>query len=61
MVFPSSAAEDWLKPSAVLEAFEARSARMSVACAKNLSKFENQEEGTHFVFAAFLFHFCIFF
>ncbi|XP_047308469.1 peroxisomal acyl-coenzyme A oxidase 1-like [Impatiens glandulifera] len=38
-------AEDWLKPSAVLGVFEARSAKMSVACAKNLIKFSNQEEG----------------
>ncbi|KAA8522204.1 hypothetical protein F0562_012877 [Nyssa sinensis] len=38
-------AEDWLKPAVILEAFEARSARMSVACAKNLSKFTNPEEG----------------
>ncbi|KAM7494059.1 hypothetical protein LguiB_028668 [Lonicera macranthoides] len=38
-------AEDWLKPSAILEAFEARAARMSVACARNLSKFANLEEG----------------
>ncbi|KAJ6394257.1 hypothetical protein OIU77_023475 [Salix suchowensis] len=38
-------AEDWLKPGVVLEAFEARSARMCVACAKNLSKFENPEDG----------------
>ncbi|KAK0588195.1 hypothetical protein LWI29_035712 [Acer saccharum] len=38
-------AEDWLKPSAILEAFEARATRMSVACARNLSKFKNQEEG----------------
>ncbi|XP_057463458.1 peroxisomal acyl-coenzyme A oxidase 1-like [Actinidia eriantha] len=38
-------AEDWLKPSAVLEAFEARATRMSVACAQNLSKFANPEEG----------------
>ncbi|XP_022867012.1 peroxisomal acyl-coenzyme A oxidase 1-like [Olea europaea var. sylvestris] len=38
-------AEDWLKPSVVLEAFEARAARMSVACARNLSKFANPEEG----------------
>ncbi|KAG9156201.1 hypothetical protein Leryth_024803 [Lithospermum erythrorhizon] len=37
--------QDWLKPSSVLEAFEARAARMSVACATNLSKFSNQEEG----------------
>ncbi|CAI8609564.1 unnamed protein product [Vicia faba] len=38
-------AEDWLNPSAVLGAFEARAARKSVACAKNLSKFSNPEEG----------------
>ncbi|XVF52578.1 hypothetical protein PTKIN_Ptkin05aG0029600 [Pterospermum kingtungense] len=38
-------AEDWLKPSVVVEAFEARSVRMSVACAKSLSKFSNPEEG----------------
>ncbi|PSS11552.1 Peroxisomal acyl-coenzyme A oxidase [Actinidia chinensis var. chinensis] len=37
--------EDWLKPSAVLEAFEARATRMSIACAQNLSKFANSEEG----------------
>ncbi|WVZ10937.1 hypothetical protein V8G54_015467 [Vigna mungo] len=38
-------AEDWLKPNVVLEAFEARAARMCVACAQNLSKFSNPEEG----------------
>ncbi|KAL2472068.1 Peroxisomal acyl-coenzyme A oxidase 1 [Abeliophyllum distichum] len=38
-------AEDWLKPSVVLEVFEARAARMSVACAQHLSKFTNPEEG----------------
>ncbi|GAB2300839.1 acyl-coenzyme A oxidase [Dionaea muscipula] len=38
-------ADDWLKPEVVLEAFEARSARMSVASAKSLSKFSNPEEG----------------
>ncbi|XP_010538409.1 PREDICTED: peroxisomal acyl-coenzyme A oxidase 1-like [Tarenaya hassleriana] len=38
-------AEDWLKPSVVMEAFEARSIRMAVACAKNLGKFENPEQG----------------
>lgn len=38
-------ADDWLKPSMVLEAFEARAMRMAVACAKNLSKFENPEQG----------------
>ncbi|KAI4315227.1 hypothetical protein L6164_028061 [Bauhinia variegata] len=40
-------AEDWLKPKAVLQAFEARAARMSVACAQNLSNFTNPEEGFH--------------
>ncbi|KAL3630055.1 acyl-coenzyme A oxidase [Castilleja foliolosa] len=38
-------AEDWSKPSQVLEAFEARAARMSVSVACNLSKFTNPEEG----------------
>ncbi|KAK9698815.1 hypothetical protein RND81_08G133000 [Saponaria officinalis] len=38
-------AEDWLNPDAVIEAFEARSLRMSVACAQNLRSFSNQEEG----------------
>ncbi|KAA3460272.1 peroxisomal acyl-coenzyme A oxidase 1 [Gossypium australe] len=38
-------AEDWLKPSVILEAFEARAFRMSIACAKNLSKFSNPEGG----------------
>ncbi|XP_028787730.1 peroxisomal acyl-coenzyme A oxidase 1 [Neltuma alba] len=38
-------AEDWLKPNVVLEAFEARAARMSVGCAQALSKFTNPEEG----------------
>ncbi|KAL3818001.1 hypothetical protein ACJIZ3_003906 [Penstemon smallii] len=38
-------AEDWLKPSQVLEAFEARAVKMAVSCAKNLSKFTNPEEG----------------
>ncbi|MFQ6632862.1 hypothetical protein Gotur_011644 [Gossypium turneri] len=38
-------AEDWLKPNVILEAFEARAARMSVTCAKNLNNFPNQEEG----------------
>ncbi|XP_019156633.1 PREDICTED: peroxisomal acyl-coenzyme A oxidase 1 isoform X2 [Ipomoea nil] len=38
-------AKDWLKPSAVLEAFEARAARMSISCARNVSKFANPEDG----------------
>ncbi|KAL0324501.1 UNVERIFIED_CONTAM: Peroxisomal acyl-coenzyme A oxidase 1 [Sesamum calycinum] len=36
--------EDWLKPGQVLEAFEARAARMSVSCARNLSKFANPKK-----------------
>ncbi|XP_039056990.1 peroxisomal acyl-coenzyme A oxidase 1-like [Hibiscus syriacus] len=38
-------AEDWLKPHVIVEAFEARAARMAVACAKNLDNFPNQEDG----------------
>ncbi|KAJ7944723.1 Acyl-coenzyme A oxidase [Quillaja saponaria] len=38
-------AEHWLQPNVILEAFEARAASMSVACAENLSKFSNPEEG----------------
>ncbi|GMH26652.1 hypothetical protein Nepgr_028495 [Nepenthes gracilis] len=38
-------AEDWLKPNVVIEVFEARSARMSVACDRSLSKFSNLEDG----------------
>ncbi|XP_061337008.1 peroxisomal acyl-coenzyme A oxidase 1-like isoform X2 [Gastrolobium bilobum] len=38
-------AEDWLKPNVVLGAFEARAAKKSVACAKNLTNFTNPEEG----------------
>ncbi|RAL54702.1 hypothetical protein DM860_001830 [Cuscuta australis] len=38
-------AKDWLNPTAVLEAFEARAVRMTVSCAKNLSEFANREEG----------------
>lgn len=38
-------AEDWLKPSVIMEAFEARAARISVSRAQNLSKFSNMEEG----------------
>ncbi|KAI9111088.1 hypothetical protein K1719_017963 [Acacia pycnantha] len=38
-------AKDWLRPNVVLEAFEARAFRMSVACAKNLTKFASPEEG----------------
>ncbi|KAK4802566.1 hypothetical protein SAY86_000769 [Trapa natans] len=39
------AAEGWLKSHVVLQAFEARAARMSVACAQKLAKFVNPEEG----------------
>lgn len=39
------AAEDWLKPTTILEAFEARAIRMAVTCSKNLSNFSNPEEG----------------
>lgn len=38
-------AEDWLKPNVVLGAFEARAVRKAVACAKNLAKFTNPEDG----------------
>ncbi|KAG8662289.1 peroxisomal acyl-coenzyme A oxidase 1 [Manihot esculenta] len=38
-------AEDWSKPSVILEAFEARAFRMCVARAQSLSKFPNPEEG----------------
>lgn len=45
LYFQCHAVEDWLKPSVILEAFEARAIRMSIACAQDLSKFSNQEEG----------------
>ncbi|KAF5189766.1 Acyl-coenzyme a oxidase [Thalictrum thalictroides] len=38
-------AEDCSKPSVILEAFETRVARMNVACARNVSKMPNPEEG----------------
>ncbi|XP_027180393.1 peroxisomal acyl-coenzyme A oxidase 1 [Coffea eugenioides] len=38
-------AKDWLNPNVVLEAFEARAARMSVSCAQKLSQFSYPEEG----------------
>lgn len=37
--------EEWLNPDAVVEAFEARAARMAVSCGQRLAKFENPEEG----------------
>ncbi|KAG6489353.1 hypothetical protein ZIOFF_050622 [Zingiber officinale] len=43
----SCAAEDWLKPSVILEAFEARAIRMAVKCAKDISQFPSQEDGFH--------------
>ncbi|XP_038970723.1 peroxisomal acyl-coenzyme A oxidase 1-like [Phoenix dactylifera] len=38
-------AEDWLKPSVILEAFEARAVRLAVNCAQNISKAPSPEEG----------------
>ncbi|KAL8111477.1 hypothetical protein AgCh_019263 [Apium graveolens] len=38
-------AEDWLKPSSIVEAFETRAFRMAVACSQSLSQFANHEEG----------------
>ncbi|PRQ44619.1 putative acyl-CoA oxidase [Rosa chinensis] len=38
-------AEDWLNPSVILEAFEARAIRLSVACAENLTKFATPLQG----------------
>ncbi|KAJ4952876.1 hypothetical protein NE237_029708 [Protea cynaroides] len=36
-------ADDWLKPSVLLAAFQVKATRMSIACAQNLSKFSSQE------------------
>ncbi|KAL4570945.1 hypothetical protein LXL04_026610 [Taraxacum kok-saghyz] len=38
-------AEEWLNPGAIVEAFEARAARMAVGIAQRLAKFENPEQG----------------
>ncbi|KAI7753238.1 hypothetical protein M8C21_006017 [Ambrosia artemisiifolia] len=38
-------AEDWLNPIAILEAFEARAARMAVGCCQRLAEFKSPEEG----------------
>ncbi|KAH7659380.1 Acyl-CoA oxidase protein [Dioscorea alata] len=38
-------AADWLRPSTILEAFEARALRMAVTAAKNISMVSNPEEG----------------
>ncbi|GLJ30784.1 hypothetical protein SUGI_0610720 [Cryptomeria japonica] len=40
-----SQAKDWLKPSVILEAFEARSARLAVNCAAQLREVSNPESG----------------
>lgn len=40
-----SKAEDWLKPSVVLEAFEARSARLAAKCALQVSQASSPEAG----------------
>lgn len=40
-----SQAKDWLKPSVILEAFEARSARLAVNCAAQLREVANPESG----------------
>ena len=40
-----NAADEWLKPSVILAAFEARSFRMCVERAKKLGTYTNQEEG----------------
>lgn len=37
--------KDWLNNSALLEAFEARSARLAVACAMRLSEASDSEAG----------------
>ncbi|KAL0920816.1 hypothetical protein M5K25_009986 [Dendrobium thyrsiflorum] len=39
-------AEDWLNPSVILEAFEARAVRLAVICAQNISKASSPEEGS---------------
>ncbi|XP_078440093.1 peroxisomal acyl-coenzyme A oxidase 1-like [Wolffia australiana] len=41
----ANSAQDWLKPSVVLEAFEARALRMAVACAQEITKFPTPETG----------------
>lgn len=38
-------AEEWVNPCAIVEAFEARAARMAVRCGQQLAKFSNPEEG----------------
>ncbi|KAK8479402.1 hypothetical protein V6N13_036426 [Hibiscus sabdariffa] len=41
--------QDWLKPSVILEAFEARAVRMSIACSKRVGNFSNPEDGKSFI------------
>ncbi|KAI3727446.1 hypothetical protein L6452_16059 [Arctium lappa] len=38
-------AEDWLKPDGIVDAFEARAARMAVTCTQQLAKFQDPEQG----------------
>ncbi|KAL8103167.1 peroxisomal acyl-coenzyme A oxidase 1-like isoform X1 [Apium graveolens] len=38
-------AEDWLEPTPILEAFEARAMRMAASCAQNMAIFSNPEKG----------------
>ncbi|XP_010529972.1 PREDICTED: putative peroxisomal acyl-coenzyme A oxidase 1.2 [Tarenaya hassleriana] len=38
-------AEDWLRPGVIIELFEARAIRMSIACSESLSQFVNFEQG----------------
>lgn len=40
--------EDWLNPSAMLEAFEARAARMAVGCGMRVAKAPDSESGEYF-------------
>lgn len=40
-----NAAEDWLEPSPILEAFEARAIRMAASGAQSLANFSNSDEG----------------
>lgn len=37
--------EDWLKPSFILQAFEARAMKMSAHCAQNISNSPSAEQG----------------
>ncbi|KAI3715075.1 hypothetical protein L6452_22042 [Arctium lappa] len=35
--------EDWLKPDGIVDAFEARAARMAVTCSQQLAQFQDPE------------------